>query len=129
MVIHFRYLAKRFKVNTTFLYGELEDEIYMEYPQGTSNVGKDDHVILNKRFWPCSSSKAVLPKGHWIVKNLVFIGGNVDPCLYIKKSAKVIENVALYVDDHLMVGNIEAIDDAIAALKYNGLVFKVVEGL
>ena len=37
--------------------------------------------------------------------------------------------IALYVDDNLMVGCLEAIDEAIAAIKENGLVIKVLEVL
>ena len=64
-----------------------------------------------------------------ILKKSGFVGGNVNPCLYIKKSAKGIVYIALYINDILMVGNVDAIDDAITALKNNGLVLKVVEGL
>ena len=47
MVLHFGYLAKIVDLETAFLYGDLEEEIYMECPQGMSNVKKDDCVILN----------------------------------------------------------------------------------
>ena len=46
-----------------------------------------------------------------------------------EKSAKGIVDVALYVDDNLMVGNPEAIDKAIDALWQHGLVLKVMDGL
>ena len=45
------------------------------------------------------------------------MGGNVDSCLYIKKSAKGIVYVALYIDDNLMIGAVEAIYNTITALK------------
>ena len=48
-----------------------------------------------------------------------FIGGNVNPCLYVKKSEKDIVYVALFEGDNLMVGNLEAIDEAIMVLKEN----------
>ena len=48
---------------------------------------------------------------------MVFIGGNIDPCLYIKKSAKSIVCIALCKVDNIMVGDMEAKDDTIAALK------------
>ena len=75
---------------------------------------------------PCSSRKAGLQKAIEILKNFGFVGGNVCPCLYVKKSAKGIVHVALYIDDNLMVGIIEAIDNAISAHKHN---LKVMEGL
>ena len=51
-----------------------------------------------------------------------FVNGNVYPCLYVKKSAKSV----VYV---FIVGDMVAIDDAIAALNSNGLVLKIMEGL
>ena len=47
MVLHFRYLSKIVDINTAFLYGDLEEEIYMECPQGMADVKKDDCIILN----------------------------------------------------------------------------------
>ena len=64
-----------------------------------------------------------------IMKNLGFIGGNVNPCLYVKKSAKDRVYVALYTYDNLGEGYIVAIDDTISALKSNRLVLKIVERL
>ena len=64
-----------------------------------------------------------------ILKNARFVKDHVDPCLYFKKSAKGEVYIALYVNDNLMVGNMKAIDETIAALKNNGLVLKVVQGL
>ena len=64
-----------------------------------------------------------------ILKSTSFVGGSIEPCLYIKRSAKGIVYIALYVDDNLMIGNIAAINDAILALKNKGLVLKILEGL
>ena len=38
MVLHFGYLAKIVDVETAFLYRDLEEEIYMECPQGMSDI-------------------------------------------------------------------------------------------
>ena len=48
ITIHFWYLANKVNFETTFLYMDLEEIIYMECPQGMSDVGKDDCIILNK---------------------------------------------------------------------------------
>ena len=64
-----------------------------------------------------------------ILKNLGFVGGSINPCLYVNESAKGIVYVALYVDDNPMIGNMAATDDAIETLKSKGLVLKIVEGL
>ena len=130
MVLHFGYSAKTVTAETTFLYGDLEEEIYMECPQGKSNIKKDKCIILNKWIYGLvQSARQYYKKAVKILKNLGFVGGNVDPCLYAKKSAKGIVYIALYIDDNLMIGNMMAIDDAILALNSNGLVLKIVEEL
>ena len=48
MVLHFGYLAKIVDIETALLHGDLKEEIYMECPQGMSDVKKHDCVILNK---------------------------------------------------------------------------------
>ena len=77
---------------------------------------------------PCSISKLIYKKAVEILKSLGFFGGNVNPCFYVKKSAKGVLIAALYIDDNLIIASIEAIDDAIAAIKETGLVSKIVEG-
>ena len=48
MMIHFGYSAKRVNVKTDFLCEDLGEEIYMTFPQGMLNMGKDKCNILNK---------------------------------------------------------------------------------
>ena len=51
------------------------------------------------------------------LKKSGFSGGNVHPCLYVKKSTKCIIYVVLYVDDNVMVKNSKAIDEEIEQLQ------------
>ena len=60
-------------------------------------------------------------KGHWDLKKVGFIGGNVNPCLYVTKGAKVVAYVALFVHNNSVVRNPEDIDVAIEAIQKNGL--------
>ena len=102
----------------------------MECPQGMSDVKKDDCIILNKRIYNLlQAAHQYYKKAVKILKSSSFIGGNINPCLYFKKSVKGIIYVALYIDNNLMIGNSATIDDAILALKGKGLVLKIVEGL
>ena len=63
------------------------------------------------------------------MKSAGFVGGNVNPCLYIKKITKGIVYIALCIDINFMKGDIAAIDDAIEASKNKGLGLKIMEGL
>ena len=81
-----------------------------------SNIGKNDCIILNKCIYALvQAARQYYKKAAKILKNLGFIRGNVDPCLYVKKSAKGILYIALHVDDNLMIENMVEIVDAIVA--------------
>ena len=130
LVLHFGYSANIVNVKTAFLYGDLEEEIYMECPQGMKDVKKDDCIILKKCIYGLvQAAQQYYKKAVEILRSSGFKGGNIDPCLYVKKSMKGIVYVAIYVDDNLMKGDKAAIDDAIMTLKNKGLVLKVMEGL
>ena len=65
-----------------------------------------------------------------ILKKIGFEGGEVDPCLYIKETTKFGRvYIALYVDDNLIVGHPEAINETIEDLRKEGLVLKVEDDL
>ena len=118
MVQHFSYLAKIVNVETAFLYGDLEEEIYMECPQGMHNVKKDDCIILNKCIYELvQAARQYDKKVVKILRNSGFIKGSINLCLYVKKIVKGFVCVALCIDDNLMIDNMAAIDDALEALK------------
>ena len=95
-----------------------------------SDITKDDCIISNKCIYNLiQSAHKCYKKAVDILKSSSFIGGSIDPCFYVNKSAKGIVYIALYVDNNLMVGNIATIHDVIKALKSKGLVLKIVEGL
>ena len=130
MVIHFGLSAKITNVETIFLYGDLKEENFIECPQGMSDRGKDDCIILNK--WIYGLVQAVrqyYKKTVEILKKSEFIGSIINSCLHANKNNEGEAYIALYVDNNLMVGDSKAIDDAITAIKENGLVLEIVEGL
>ena len=78
----------------------------MECPQGMADVKKDDCVILNKCIYGLVQAACqYYKKAVEILKSSGFVGGNIDPCLYVKKSMKGIVYIALYVDNNLMIGD------------------------
>ena len=103
------------------MYGDLEEEIYVDCPQGMSNVGSDDCSNLKKCIYGLVQAvRQYYKKAVEILNESGFIRGNFDPCLYIKKSEKGIVYVALYVDDNLMIVEVEAINEAKIAPKKMG---------
>ena len=99
-------------VKTAFLQGNLEDEIYMEQPEGFVDEERPDYVCkLNKsiyglkqaaRCWNAAIDTFLLSNGY---KKC-----SADPCVYIKlvkrKDGKIdFVIIALYVDDIILCSN------------------------
>ena len=95
-------------VVTAFLNGDLDEEIYMEQPQGFQGVNFPNGV--------CKLQKALygLKQGprQWhakmhtlLVGKLKFTSTTTDACFYIRHTANNIEAIALYVDDLLIAGS------------------------
>ena len=129
IVINFGYLAKIVTAETAFQNEKLDKEIYMEGSQGMSDRKRWIHHFKQVHLQPCFSGKTVLQKAVKILKNLAFLEGNANPCLSIKKSAKGIVFVALYVNCSILVGNDDALYHAIRSLNNTSWSLKVVEGL
>ena len=91
--------------------------------------GKDYCIALDKCIYGLIQTMRQYYKNDIeIWKKAGFSRGNVGLCIY-KKSTKGIVYIGLYVDDNLMVGNSETIDQALESLQKHGLVLKVMEGL
>ena len=130
MVLHFDYSAKIVDVETAFIYGNLQEEINMECPQGMSDLKYDDCIVLNKCiFCLVQAAQQYYKKAVETLESLGFVGGSINPCLYVKKNTKCIVYIALYSDDKLMIGDVATIHDTIEVLKNKGLVLKILEGL
>ena len=87
MIISQGLSAKIVDVETAFLYGDLEEEIYMECP-ARMNSKEGEILILDKCIYVLvQSSRQYHRKAVKILKKLGFEGGDVDPCLYIKETA------------------------------------------
>jgi hypothetical protein len=113
-------------VETAFLYGEFEEgvEIYMECPKGMQQF-EDQCLLLQKTIYGIvQSGRQYFKKFTSVLTELGLEGGQVDPCLMMKKTDKGIVYIAIYVDDCLMVGDKVTIKDVIAGLKSSGFKLK-----
>ena len=98
---------KQLDVKTTFLHGDLKEEIYMDQPEGFKLKGNEHMVCkLKKSLYGLKQA----PK-QWYKKFNSFMVGhrytriNADHCVYVKKfpNGKFVI-LLLYVDDMLIVG-------------------------
>jgi hypothetical protein len=94
-------------VKTTFLYGDLEEEIYMKQPESFVVKGKKELVCkLNKSLYGLKQSPRMLyQKFDTYILGLGFLRRRDDHYVYSKHAGNHFIYVVLYVDDILLVGN------------------------
>ncbi len=109
-------------IETAFLWGDLEGEIFMEL-EGAKHT---DALVLKKRIYGFVQETWQYHKNAvQILRKIGFKGGDVDPCLYVYKSRKGIVFIGIYVDDNLLVGNEVTIDEVIKLLQKEGFSLKI----
>ena len=89
-------------------------------------VTNKDVLLLKKCIYGLvQAARQYHKKAVEILKNIGFSGGTIDPCLFLRENKSGLVLITLYVDDNLMIGHSEAIEETITQLKENGLVLKV----
>jgi hypothetical protein len=107
IVVAFDLEVEQMDVKTTFLHGDLEEEIYMKQPEGFVVKGKKELVCkLKKTLYGLKQSPRMwYQKFDTYILGLGFVRSRVDHCVYSKQVGNHFIYVVLYVDDMLMVGN------------------------
>ncbi len=118
----YKYDSKIIDVETAFLYGDLEEQIYMKIPEGLqeyTQVPEDACVELNKSIYGLVQAARQWWKKlmQLLTEKLGFTCSKVDPCLLYRENKKGMVYMCLYVDDVLFIGNTEAIDAAVSEIK------------
>ena len=118
-----RLEAKIIDVSTTFLYGDLEEDIYMKCHEVH---GKDEALHLKHSIYGLvQSARQYYLKFTRKLRNLGFAGGYPDPCLMTRKNENGICFIAIWVDDSLLVGHEKAIQQTIDDLQREGFELKI----
>jgi hypothetical protein len=99
--------VEQMDVKTTFLHGDLEEEIYMKQPEGFVVKGKKELVCkLKKSLYGLKQSpKMWYQKFDTYILGLGFVRSRDDHCVYSKQVGNHFIYVVLYVDDMFLVGN------------------------
>ncbi|RZB91539.1 Retrovirus-related Pol polyprotein from transposon TNT 1-94 [Glycine soja] len=109
-------------VKTAFLNDELEEEIYMEQPEGVVIHGQEDKVCkLDKSLY---GLKQAPKQWHEKFDNLIVSNGfkvnESDKCIYYKSINNICTIICVYVDDLLIFGsNIHVVNDVKSLLCNN----------
>nr|GFA56038.1 retrotransposon protein, putative, Ty1-copia subclass [Tanacetum cinerariifolium] len=94
-------------VKTAFLNGYLNEEVYMEQPEGFVNPKYPNRVCKLKRsiYGLKQASRQWNKRFDDEIKKFGFTQNRDEPCVYIKASGSNITFLILYVDDILLMGN------------------------
>ena len=94
-------------VKTAFLNGELEEEIYMEQPEGFVVPGKEHQVckLVKSLYGLKQAPKQWHEKFDRIMLSNGFHINECDKCVYSKGSGRDCVVVCLYVDDMIIIGS------------------------
>ena len=106
-------------VVTAFLNGHLEEEIYMEQPEGYIKPGQEHLVCKLKRsIYGLKQSPRCWSKAFTkFMKDIGFTQSTSDPCVFVR-SRQDLEILAVYVDDLILITeSTESMDELKQALK------------
>ena len=107
LVAHFDLELQLMDVKTTFLNGDLEEEVYMKQPEGFSS-SDGEHLVckLKKSIYGLKqASRQWYLKFHEVICSFGFEENIMDQCIYQKVSGSKTCFLVLYVDDILLASN------------------------
>ena len=107
LVAYFDMELHQMDVKTTFLNGDLEEEVYMKQPEGFITNG-NDHIVckLKKSIYGLKqASRQWYLKFHDVISSFDFIENVMDQCIYHKVSGSKIIFLVLHLDDILLASN------------------------
>ena len=92
-------------IKTTFLHGDLDEEIYMKQPKGFTVKSKKELICkLKKSLYGLEQSPRMkYQKFNTYIQGLGFVRSKVDHYVYYKQVGEHLIYVVLYVDDMLLV--------------------------
>lgn len=106
-----RMYLTQFDVTTAFLYGELEEELYMQQPEGFHD-GSSRVCYLNRSLYGLKQApRCWNHRFHKVLHELGFKQSTADPCLYTKKVGGKQILLTLYVDDGLVAASDKQLAD------------------
>ena len=137
LAIVYKYEILVLDVETAFLHGDLDEEIYMSLPAGYHLLPENEKLLRGMGYdGPIEKAKdhfcARLGKGlyglvqaarQWYkkfvseLKRIGFITGDVDPCLLYRRDINGLCILIIYVDDCMCLGDNKAVFQAIEDIK------------
>ncbi|KAL0427423.1 UNVERIFIED_CONTAM: Retrovirus-related Pol polyprotein from transposon RE2 [Sesamum latifolium] len=107
MAAWYDYEIWQMDVKTAFLNGFVEEEIFMDQPEGFTTVGEEQKVCRLQRsiYGLKQASRSWNTRFDEVIQGYDFIKNDCDPCIYKKISGSSVAYLVLYVDDILLIEN------------------------
>lgn len=115
-------------VQTAFLNADLEEELYLEQPEGCVTPGRESDVCLLKKsiYGLKQSSRAWNKRFDHFLTKFGLERSEADPCIYSRQTSDDTIIVAIWVDDGLVCGNNETTIKGM--IEYLSTAFKMTSG-
>jgi Reverse transcriptase (RNA-dependent DNA polymerase) len=114
-------------IETAFLHGDLDEEIYMDVPLGLT-TGPNKKLLLRKTIYGLvQSARKFYEKLIDVLKVIGFEGSKSDPCLWTMWDSVVNHMliVGIYVDDCLIIGKESSVSSLLEELKKHEFNLKI----
>ena len=121
----FGLISKIIDIETAFLNGDLEEEIYMNSPPGYKAEEDECVLLLKSLYGLVQSARQFFKKFAEILKSFGMLQSRIEPCVFTQDSELGMLIVAIYVDDCYVVGTELSINKFISELKKAGLKLKI----
>jgi hypothetical protein len=109
LAAHHGWNVHQFDIKTTFLNGDLHEEVYLFQPRGFVQKGHENYVCrLKKALYGLKQAPhAWYEKIHAYLIAHGFENSPTESSLYVKRANDVLLIIVVYVDDMLLTGPIE----------------------
>lgn len=104
---------KQFDIKTAFLYGELEEDVYMKQPVGFDDKTGKVCKLQRSLYGLKQASRCWNIKFKAFIEKFGFVVSESDPCVFISNNGDDIAILSIYVDDGLVMGNNKRVIDSV----------------
>lgn len=99
-----KMLAKQIDIKTAYLYGQLQEELYMRQPPGYESEDRKLVCRLKRSLYGLKQAAHVWNKRiDEVLKLMGFHQSKADPCLYIREESGKYVFILIYVDDVIVI--------------------------
>lgn len=121
-----KLMLRQFDIKTAFLYGDLEEDIYMKQPKGYENGTQLVCKLQRSLYGLKQAPRCWNKKFKTMLRNFDLKETKADPCVFVSNKKNQLLIVAIFVDDGLIAAtNNELVDTMVNYLKDN---FETKEG-